>query len=159
MNPTLFILTFVAALASAAVAGIFFPFSTFLMSGLDRLPDDRSVAAMQSINVTAPRAPLMAVMFGTAAICLALVVWGIAGWGDRRAALLVAGGVLYIGSSIVVTVVGNVPLNDALEAVDPDGPAAAAEWERYRDEWTRWNHARVIGPLAAAAAFVGALAD
>ena len=58
--------------------GVFFAFSSFVMPALQRLPDAQGIAAMQSINVTAVRPPFMAVLFGTAALCLVLIVWAIA---------------------------------------------------------------------------------
>jgi uncharacterized membrane protein len=39
-------------LGAALVAGIFFAFSTFVMTALGRLPPEQGIAAMQSINVT-----------------------------------------------------------------------------------------------------------
>ena len=47
----------------------------------------------------------------------------------------------------------NVPRNDALEAVRPETAEAAALWARYLVEWTRWNHVRTLGALAAAVLF------
>ena len=48
-NP-IHLLTFIAALGSGLVAGIFFAFSNFVMKALARVPPAQGVAAMQSIN-------------------------------------------------------------------------------------------------------------
>jgi uncharacterized membrane protein len=159
MTPGLFALTLAAALGSALVAGVFFAFSTFVMDGLARRPSAEGMAAMQSINVTAVRPAFMAAFLGTAAVCVAVIVWAVATWGDRRAALLLAGGLLYLVGSILVTGVRNVPLNDSLARLDPHAADSEAEWSAYLDGWTAWNHVRTVTGLAAVAAFVLALAD
>jgi uncharacterized membrane protein len=56
-----------------------------------------------------------------------------------------------------VTVLFNMPLNDALAAADRGSTAGAGLWTRYLAEWTAWNHVRTAAPLAAAAAFMFAL--
>ncbi|MFN2445520.1 MAG: hypothetical protein ABR606_08045 [Vicinamibacterales bacterium] len=45
------IVTLVAAIGCALVAGIFFAFSTAVMKALGTLPPAHGIAAMQSINV------------------------------------------------------------------------------------------------------------
>ncbi len=53
--------------------------------------------------------------------------------------------------------VGNVPLNDALAAVDPATTEAATLWARYLDVWTMWNHLRAAASLLSAVLFTLAL--
>ena len=67
-----------------------------------------------------------------------------------------AGSVLYL-SCIALTGGYHVPRNNALDRVEPTGAGAQEVWHRYLDEWTRWNHLRVVGPLAAAVVFTLAL--
>jgi uncharacterized membrane protein len=47
----------------------------------------------------------------------------------------------------------NVPLNNALAAVDPNSGKGAELWARYLADWTAWNHVRAAASLAAAALF------
>ena len=159
MSPPLFALTLAAALGAGAVAGVFVAFSTFVMAGLGRRPPAEGMAAMQSINVTAVRRPFMLFFLGTALLCVAVVVAAIATWGDRQAALLLAGALLYLVGNIAVTGARNVPMNNALAALEPGSPAGGAEWSAYLARWTAWNHVRAATGLAAAAAFILALAD
>ena len=56
------------------------------------------------------------------------------------------------------TAVFNVPLNNALAAVDPASAEAAPLWARYLTDWTLWNHVRTIASTAACALFVRAIA-
>lgn len=156
-SPTFRSLTFLAAIGTAAMGGVFFAFSSFVMAGLARLPAAEGLAAMQSINITAVRPAFMTGLFGTAALCLALAVRAGTTWGDRRAALLLAGSLLYLLGAIGLTAGYHVPLNDALAKLDPHSAGAAGHWTHYVESWTRWNHLRAASSLAAAAAFTAAL--
>ncbi|GEL18801.1 anthrone oxygenase family protein [Pseudonocardia asaccharolytica] len=143
----------VAAVGAGAVGGVFFSFSTFIMRGLARLPAPQGAAAMQSINITAVRPAFMTALFGTGAVCVALAVRAIAVWDAASAPLLVGVG-LYLLGAIGVTIVGNVPLNNALAAAEPSGGPTPDLWRDYVRRWTRWNHARTVSCLGAAVAFV-----
>ena len=52
----------------------------------------------------------------------------------------------------------NVPLNNALASLSPDGPDAPTHWRRYSRRWTAFNHLRALASLLAAASFSLALA-
>jgi uncharacterized membrane protein len=144
-------LTVLGAIACAGIGGVFFAFSGFVMAALRRLPPSRGASAMQSINVTAVRPPLMIALFGTAAVCVALVVRGIATWGDRAAALLTVGGGVYLVGVIGMTIAFHVPRNEALARANPDDPTGQHEWARYLREWTAGNHVRTAAGLLAGA--------
>jgi len=156
-HPGLQALILGTALGCGLAAGVFFAFSSFVMSGLGRLPAGQGIAAMQSINITAVRPLFMIALFGTAAATLPLLVIGIRYRDQRPGLLLVLGAVLYLVGAIGLTVVYHVPHNDALALLDPNGPGAAAEWHDYLVGWTRWNHVRTLSSLGAAAAFTAAL--
>ncbi len=150
-------LTLATALGCGLTAGVFFGFSSFVMSGLDRLPPGQAIAAMQSINVTAVRPAFMALVFGTALACLPVMVLAVRDRDERPAVLLLVGGLLYLIGVIALTMGYHVPLNNALATVDPGSADAAARWNDYTVGWTRLNHLRAAAGLAAAAAFTAAL--
>jgi uncharacterized membrane protein len=145
-------LTLIAAVGAGLVAGIFFAFSNFVMAALGRLPPAQGVAAMQAINVTVLNPLFFAVFFGTAALALLLAALALLG-GVPGTVWTVGGTLLYVGGCIAVTMLGNVPLNNALKALAPDSAEAAALWTRYLDRWTRLNTVRTVASLAAAVAF------
>lgn len=152
-----FVLTFVSALGSGLVAGIFFAFSAFVMKALARLPPAQGIAAMQSINITVINPLFMAVFFGTAAACIILAVSSLLRWHQPGAAYLLAGSLLYLVGTILVTIVFNVPLNEALARVEPGGTDGAGIWANYLARWTAWNHVRAAAALAAGASLTVAL--
>jgi uncharacterized membrane protein len=156
-HPVLQALTFGTALGCGVSAGVFFAFSSFVMSGLARIPAASGIAAMQSINVTAQRPALMTLLFGTAAATVPLMVIAVRHRGEHPTALLLIGGLLYLVGTIGLTGGYHVPLNNALARLDPDSANAAAQWHDYVRDWTRWNHVRTLSSLGAAAAFTLAL--
>jgi uncharacterized membrane protein len=138
-----------AALGCGLSAGVFFAFSAFVMPALARLPSAQGIAAMQSINRLAVTPAFMTALFGTALACAGLAAWAIAGWGQRPAPWILAGTALYLIGAIVVTMTANVPLNNALAALRPDGAGAAGRWSTYLGHWTAWNHLRAAAAFAA----------
>ena len=157
MESLLFALTFLSVLGAGLVAGIFFAFSAFIMSALGRLPPAGGISAMQSINVVVLNPLFFAVFFGTAAASLALAIAALIGWFNASATYLLAGSLLYLVGTILVTIVFNVPLNNRLASVTPGSSEGAAVWTRYLSAWTAWNHVRTAASLAAAASFIMAL--
>jgi uncharacterized membrane protein len=151
MSGVLFTATLATALGCGLIAGVFFAFSTSVMPALKRLPPAQGIAAMQSINKLAVTPAFMTALFGTAVACLGLVAWAVISWGERPAALVLAGGALYLVGAIAVTTARNVPLNDGLATLHPQGADAAGRWDEYVARWTAWNHVRVVASLAAAA--------
>lgn len=129
-------MTFVAALGSGLVAGIFFAFSNFVMKALVRLPAAQGIAAMQSVNVVVLNKWFFAVFFGTAVVCLLLAVLSLLRWHTPGAAYLLIGSMLYLVGTILVTILCNVPLNDALATVDPTSAEAGPVWTNYLKTWT-----------------------
>lgn len=157
MKNPIFLLTFVSALGSAVVAGIFFAFSTVIMRALARLAPGQGIAAMQTINVDVLNRWFFAAFFGTALCCLVLAVSSFFRWQKPGAVYLLIGGLLYLVGTILVTIICNVPLNNALAEVDPASADAGPIWANYLKTWTIWNHVRTLAALAAAASLTIAL--
>lgn len=153
----LFTLTLASALGSGLIAGAFFAFSTFVMGALGRLPAAHGIAAMQSINIVVINPWFLSVFMGTAVACVLLVAAAVFTWQQPGAMLLLAGALLYFAGTFLVTMFFNVPLNDALAAVNPESSEGASLWTRYLSTWTNWNHVRTIAALAGAALLTIAL--
>jgi len=157
MSRVLQYLTLATALGCGLSAGVFFAFSSFVMPALDRLAPAQSIRAMNAINRLALTPAFMTALLGTALACAGLGAWAVASWGERAAALVLAGCVLYVVGAIVVTRAVNVPLNDALMGVDPEAADAAGRWSSYLAEWTAWNHVRAATTIAASGLLIAAL--
>jgi uncharacterized membrane protein len=157
MSGALYAATLATALGCGLVAGVFFAFSSFVMASLKRLPAVDGIAAMQSMIIVAVTPVFMGALFGTAAACLGLMVWAVISWGEGPATLVLAGCVLYLVGTIGVTMARNVPLNNRLARLHPQGADARAYWAKYVTRWTAWNHVRTSAALAAAALLTVAL--
>jgi uncharacterized membrane protein len=157
MNDLLVALTLVTALGCGLSAGALFAFSSFVMSALGRLPAPQGIAAMNSINVMAPTPVFMAALFGSALACLAVLAWALVDWNDSYGPYLLAGSALYVVGVPGLTMLYNVPRNNALARVDPESAEGASYWARYLTEWTAANHIRVAAGIAAAGLLMVAL--
>ncbi len=146
-------LTWFCALGCALIGGLYFAFSAFIMTALDRTGPEAGRAAMNSINAVILRSLFMPFFFGTTIGSLVLAIAGVIemNW------LLIAGGTVYVVGMFIVTMARNVPLNN--ELMRAEGHAGADAWRRYLAEWTRWNHVRTLSSLAAAALFIAVLAQ
>lgn len=144
------VLAAAAALSAAAVGGLFFAFSTFVMRGLNGSGPAVAVAAMRGINDEAQgNAPFLAMFFGSAVLALALGVTAAVGIRQPGSGWLLAGAVLAM-VPIGVTAAVNVPLNDGLATVELTGLSMeqiSRIWQDYFQTWTRWNHLRTVAPL------------
>ncbi|GGW85109.1 anthrone oxygenase family protein [Streptomyces lomondensis] len=152
-----FVLTVLGVLGTGLVAGVFCGFSTFVMRGLATLPPAQGVAAMHAINVAAVTPPFMAVFLGSAVLCAVIAVVTFVVWPDEGTVELLVGSALYLFGSFGLTMVANVPRNDALAKLEPGTSEAAAYWPAYVREWTMWNHVRTVASAGAALAYVLAL--
>jgi uncharacterized membrane protein len=151
---SLMILEIVAAVGAGVTAGIFYAFSTFVMAGLGRIPPEQGIAAMNSINVTVINPWFMAVFMGTPALCAIIAIMALFKWNEPASFLIIAACVILIVGSFLVTMIFNVPLNNALAAVTPASSEGTALWARYLVEWTWWNHVRTTAPLVAMALII-----
>lgn len=148
------ILEILAIVGAGLTAGIFFAFSTFVMAALARIPPDQGIAAMNSINITVINPWFMTVFLGTPIICAILAVMAVLKWSEPGAAIILAASLIYIVGSFVVTMVFNVPLNDALAAVTSASGDSGVLWTRYLSDWTFWNTVRTVLPLIAMVMFI-----
>jgi len=149
------ILLWFCALGCGLLGGLYFAFSAFIIAAFDRAGVAHGVAAMNSINVQIVRSLFMPLFLGTTLGSAALAIIGLL---DPSPAgiLMLAGGAIYVPGMFGVTMICNVPLNNALAAAE-GRPEAAATWSSYSSRWTRWNHLRTLASAGASALFIAAL--
>jgi uncharacterized membrane protein len=157
MRNWLIALTFAAALGSALMAGLFFIFSNTIMTALGKLPPAAGIAAMQAINVWILNPLFRVVFLGTGAIAALLAIVALFNLAQAWSLPLFAASLCYLLGALLVTIIFNVPLNNGLAALSPDGAESARFWTDYLRVWTAWNHLRTVLSLAATALFILAL--
>ena len=150
-------LTVVAAVLTGLQGGLFYAFSTAVMTALLRQPHPSGMATMQTINVVVFN-PWFGGAFSLApAACALAMLTALARWPAPDVPWVVAGGALFLIGTLAVTALCNVPRNEALEAMPADAQGASEVWSRYLREWTAWNHVRSGSALVAAALLASAL--
>jgi uncharacterized membrane protein len=151
-------LLWLSAIGCGLMAGLYFAFSTFVMSALGRIDQTAGIAAMNEINRVIVQSLFLPVFMGSTLTCLVLAVLAPLRWHEPGAALWLAGGGLYVVGMFVVTMLFNVPLNNALAAVQPASGEAGTLWARYLSNWTWWNHVRTVASTLAMVLFIAAIA-
>lgn len=136
-------LTVLSVLVSGGVFGFFYTWSFVVIRGLGLAEPRGAITTMQAINANIVEGWFAVLFFGTPVItALAAVVAWYAGRRDTAVALGLAA-VVYLLGCFSVTVVCNIPLNNALALLDAQTVAnPAAAWAGFAGPWTVWNHVR-----------------
>lgn len=140
-------------LSSALVAGVLLAFSDFIMRALKQANPIGAIEAMQEINVTVLRSIFLAIFFGLLPATLGLSFTSASGVVGARP-LILTGTAIYIMTVILVTIIGNVPMNEKLARMPASSPETITYWRVYGLRWTRLNHLRTIGSFATAICFL-----
>lgn len=138
----------VTALASGLIAGLFYSYSCSVNPGLGTLSDAGYLAAMQSIN-RAILNPVFFFSFMGTLLLLPLSTYQHFGTGSRFY-LLLAAAVVYVIGTFGVTMLGNVPLNEALDKINLTGGSAqelAAHRLRFEVPWNRLHAVRTYASI------------
>jgi uncharacterized membrane protein len=159
MDEFIFVVTFLAALGTALLAGNFFAFSAFLMRALGGLSAERGIVAMQAITIAIKWPVFLILFFGTAALCVVLAAIALLHWGAPGSCYLLAGTLLFLLGTFAVTMMRNVRFNRELIAVAPDTKEARDLWKRFQASWSLWNHVRTAAAFLACATLILALVE
>jgi uncharacterized membrane protein len=148
-----------ATVFTGLAAGVIGLYAHTIMPGLKKTDDRTFVGAFQAMDRAIYNPWFMATFFG-ALILIAVATVQHLGTG-RRAALpwLGVALVLYL-ITVIVTMVVNVPLNDALGAAgDPDHIDVARARAAFSEaRWAAWNYVRVLASTGAFVILTGVLA-
>ena len=149
-----------ALLCAGAMTGVMGLYANTLMPGLRRTDDRTFVGAFQAIDTRIINPLFLATFFGGLIFSgLSLVFHLGDGYGDAVPWLAVATIVYFV--VVVLTVVINVPLNDAIKAAGPpdeiDVARVRADFNEAR--WVRSNLVRAVLTLVAFLALLLALVE
>ncbi|MFF8829659.1 DUF1772 domain-containing protein [Streptomyces sp. NPDC015131] len=149
--PTL--LLALAVVFTGLYAGFMLIFWTGVMPALARLTDEQFVTAMRRVNEYVPRAVFLTVFAGVVVFpALALAVPVEDRSGTQR--WLVLAGLVCAVLNHLVTVAGNVPLNNAL-AASGDAPAGPVR-QAFEPRWNAFHRVRTLLVTAAFCLLVAA---
>lgn len=154
-NALLLITTFLTALS----AGLLFAYACSVNPGLHGLNDVAYLSAMQQINRTIQN-PAFFIAFMGPVVLLPWATWRYRQAGNTMFRYLLAATLLYVIGVFGVTMVGNVPLNEALEGfsiVDAAPQDLAAQRSAFESPWGMWHLVRTVAAVAALAGCLVAL--
>ncbi|MEL7547524.1 MAG: anthrone oxygenase family protein [Pseudomonadota bacterium] len=145
-----------AGLCAALVAGVFQSFSDFVMAGLRRAAPAGGIEAMQQLNRTVFRSQFIFTFLALVPASLGLAIYAFFATDGTARLLMIAAAIVYFVTVFVVTIAGNVPMNERLDELVHTSAEAAAYWDHYGRVWTRWNTVRTIGSIVTAACYLSA---
>jgi uncharacterized membrane protein len=148
-----------SALSCGLMAGLYFAFSAFIMRALGRIERSAGIAAMNAINVDIQQSLFMPVFLGSTLAAVILAVVALLDLAAPYALPALIGGAIYVAGMFGVTMVRNVPLNNALAALDGSDEDGDRQWARYLSQWTRWNHVRTLASLAGCALYIASISE
>lgn len=157
MEVVINVLLWFTAVSVGLMAGVYFTFSAFVMRSLDAIDAPAGMLAMQSINRIIVKSIFLPIFFGSSIAAFVLVVLMLLEPSLPGANLALAGSALYFAGMFVVTVAGNVPLNNRLEATDAMSPEGGKMWTLYLAKWTIWNHLRTIACIVSLILLIAAI--
>ncbi len=147
-----FLLLHGAVVSYALIGGAFLAFSDFVMRSLATTGGHGGLEAMQAINREVFRWIFMALFLGMAALSLVFAGYGALVLGGPAGTLIMMAGLTYLFGCFGVTVLFNVPMNEALAGMDAASEAAQEYWvHKYVPVWTFWNSVRTAACAASAA--------
>lgn len=154
MGQLLSLSIFAAAIGSGVLGGLFFSWSNMVMPALQRIPATAGIVAMNAANETVYNPLFMLFFMGVPLLGAVLAVYAAMNLSQTGSLALITGAILVIVGMLGVTMFANVPMNEALAALDPASAAAEEYWRIVLDRWTFWNHVRTVASIGATAAFI-----
>lgn len=152
MSPVIFLVLQFAIIAYALVAGVFLAFSDFIMRSLALTSGSGGVEAMQAINREVFRWVFMALFLGMAAISLLIGGYAWISLSGPSGFLILSAAIVYLIGCFGVTLLFNVPMNEALAGKVLSMEATRDYWlQIYVPRWTFWNTVRTVASTVSAA--------
>jgi uncharacterized membrane protein len=137
----------IAAFTTALIAGLFYAYSCSVNAGLGKLPDAGYMAAMQSINREILN-PLFFMSFMGTLIVLPVSTWlQYSNPVSTRFYLMLAATLVYTIGTFGVTMLGNVPLNNALDGFNLQSASPEMihqQRELFEKPWNRLHSIRTV---------------
>jgi uncharacterized membrane protein len=146
-----------ATLTTGLISGFFYAYACSVTLGLELLPDDQYVEAMQAINATVRNGVFALSFFGAVLFLVLALVVHAPRLRSRRFLLMALATVLYVGGGFMATLLVNVPMNEELALVSDTSPAVLTQVRaEYEGPWNLWNGVRTVFSSLAFLALIGA---
>lgn len=139
-------------LTTGLMSGLLYAWSVSVMPGTRRVPDTTYIETMQSINRAIINPAFILPYMGVPALLAGASILQFRAGDNRRGMLLAGAAATYVVGVLGVTIGGNVPLNDSLDAfqlADSNEQAIAERRRSYEKPWNRWHYLRTAASIGA----------
>src|SRR6056297_2881697 len=139
------LLLFSAILLTGLSAGLFFAWQVSVIPGTKRVQDSVYIETMQKINRAIINPPFMLIFLGPLVV---QIISFVLHWDSSITHWLILGAIILYGiGTVIVTGLGNVPLNDKLDVLslkDLTEIQMASERQQYESKWNRLHTVRTV---------------
>ena len=137
------IILLLATVLTGLSAGLCFTWGNAVTTGIGRLPDASYLQAFQHMNRTIIN-PLFIIVFFGPVLLSPLAAYSHFNISSQSFGLIVAAAVFYFVGTALVTMFGNVPLNELLDKINLTD-ISASDAKAFRDKFeTKWNSLHLI---------------
>lgn len=151
INNTITVLTI---LATGLSAGLFYGWAFSVIPGTRRISDRSYVESMQSINRAILNPAFFIVFFGPVFLLLVSSYLEFAKAVDASFWLMLFAAIVYLAGTLGITVLGNVPLNKALDSVPINNRSMEESSQARRSFEGPWNRLHMIRTIFSVVSFV-----
>ncbi|MBC2776721.1 DUF1772 domain-containing protein [Parasphingopyxis sp. GrpM-11] len=124
------------------------------MSGLLKTTPAGGIEAMQHINRDVIKTQFVAGILSIALFSALFAIYSVTVFEGAALTTLILAPIVYLPSVFLMTMFGNVPMNNKLERLDHSTAEAEAYWAEYSRKWTRLNHLRSLGSILTAGLYI-----
>ncbi|MCG2590002.1 anthrone oxygenase family protein [Rhodohalobacter sulfatireducens] len=150
------IVLYIAILLTGLSAGLFYAWQVSVIPGTKLTQDSTYIETMQKINRAIINPPFMLIFLGSLLIQILSVILY---WNTEMSLWLILSATLVYGAgTIIVTGLGNVPLNDALDELHLDDLRQDEISKERHDYEVPWNRLHLIRTAFAVLSFMLLLA-
>ncbi|MFK8052449.1 MAG: DUF1772 domain-containing protein [Woeseiaceae bacterium] len=141
---------------SAVIGGVFSAFSEFVMSGLSRSAPAAGIESMQHINRTVLKTQFVIGIFVIGIFSVLFAAYSLTVFSGPALITILLAASIYLLAVFLMTLLGHVPMNNKLDALEHTSREAERYWAHYARVWTKLNHARYIGCVLTAGLYTTA---
>lgn len=155
MEPSTKIVTlFAAILLTGLSAGFFYAWEVSVIPGTKQISDKSYLEAMQSINRAVLNPAFLAIFIGSLLLLIANTYMQYRAAANFSFWLMVVATFTYLGGTFGVTISGNVPMNEMLDAMNLADIDTARQSDIRRSYEEKWNQLHSIRTVFAVLSFV-----
>ena len=144
---------FLAIITTALSAGLFYAWVVSVIPGTKKIPDQAYLETMQSINRAILNPAFFAIFFGAIVLLCASTFLQYRIKIDSAFYLILSATLIYLIGTLGVTIFGNVPLNDVVDALDLN-TFTEDDYKNARVAYEgKWNQLNLIRTTAALVSF------